>query len=378
MNNPVARAPLALVEAVFVVKQLLSAIAYLHAANIVHRDIKPENTLIWGAARGAGGERLLHVKITDYGTMRTAVEGEGLTVGSGTRNFMAPEVDAATGLAAGRERKEVASYDGGADVFSVGATFFFLVRAGRPRLCSEALAARLHPQFARAPPAYAYAQYHPPLPPPPPLSFFPAGVGRVALGEHEKDVGGALGRGNQRDPRKEQGVVQSARARGVGGCKGCCCCCCCGGGGGGFGGRQGRASGGGGGGGGGRGHWPAVQGGRGRGRRGSRGDGSGDAAPKGGAQAAQREHAELLFPARHAPAGAAGGARGPARAVGRRRRRRRRRQAAVPLLRGAGACVVRRKPLAGLEDAGGCVRRRRPAAGKQELANTAKAIAETR
>ena len=149
MNNPVARAPLALVEAVFVVKQLLSAIAYLHAANIVHRDIKPENTLIWGAAQGAGGERLLHVKITDYGTMRTAVEGEGLTVGSGTRNFMAPEVDAATGLAAGR--KEVASYDGGADVFSVGATFFFLVRAGRPRLCSEALAARLHPQFARAP-----------------------------------------------------------------------------------------------------------------------------------------------------------------------------------------------------------------------------------
>jgi hypothetical protein len=102
MNNPVARAPLALVEAVFVVKQLLSAIAYLHAANIVHRDIKPENTLIWGAARGAGGERLLHVKITDYGTRRTAMEGEGLTVGSGTRNFMAPEVDAATGLAAGR------------------------------------------------------------------------------------------------------------------------------------------------------------------------------------------------------------------------------------------------------------------------------------
>jgi len=130
MNNPVARAPLALVEAVYVVKQLLSAIAYLHAANIVHRDIKPENTLIWGAAQGAGGERLLHVKITDYGTMRTAVAGEGLTVGSGTRNFMAPEVDAATGVA-GRERREVASYDGGADVFSVGATFFFLVRRAR-------------------------------------------------------------------------------------------------------------------------------------------------------------------------------------------------------------------------------------------------------
>jgi len=127
MNNPIARAPLALVEAVYVVKQLLSAIAYLHAANIVHRDIKPENTLVWGVSRGAGGERLLHVKITDYGTMRTAMAGEGLTVGSGTRNFMAPEVDAVTGVA-GKERKEVASYDGGADVFSVGATFFFLVR----------------------------------------------------------------------------------------------------------------------------------------------------------------------------------------------------------------------------------------------------------
>ena len=90
-NNPICRAPCTLREAVCVVRQVLHALAYLHscAPPIVHRDIKPENILIWGSDKcPATGENLLTVKVTDYGTLRTAPGGssaEDLTLGRGTQ-----------------------------------------------------------------------------------------------------------------------------------------------------------------------------------------------------------------------------------------------------------------------------------------------------
>lgn len=41
--------------------QLISAVAYLHASNIVHRDIKPENILL------ASCDSDTHVKLSDFG-----------------------------------------------------------------------------------------------------------------------------------------------------------------------------------------------------------------------------------------------------------------------------------------------------------------------
>jgi hypothetical protein len=55
--------------------------------------------LVWGAERCARtGEQLLTVKVTDYGTLRTAgSSSEDLTLGRGTQAFMAPEVEEQAG-----------------------------------------------------------------------------------------------------------------------------------------------------------------------------------------------------------------------------------------------------------------------------------------
>ena len=132
-SNPLKRAPFTAREAVHVIQQVLSAVAHLHAATppVIHRDVKPENVLIWGSSADAvSGEVLLDVKLTDYGTMRR-VDTRDLTVGTGTRAFMASEVDTQSGENA-KTRRPIGSYDASADVFSTGATLFFLVTAQSP------------------------------------------------------------------------------------------------------------------------------------------------------------------------------------------------------------------------------------------------------
>ncbi|CBH14081.1 protein kinase, putative [Trypanosoma brucei gambiense DAL972] len=62
-----------------VLRQLLTALTYLHARGVAHRDVKPQNILIKGDV----------VKITDFGTARQGVGSEDV---QGTLRYMAPEV----------------------------------------------------------------------------------------------------------------------------------------------------------------------------------------------------------------------------------------------------------------------------------------------
>ncbi|KAG8344129.1 putative protein kinase [Trypanosoma vivax] len=64
---------------VHVLRQLLTALTYLHARGVAHRDVKPQNILIKGNT----------VKITDFGTAR---QGVGSAEVQGTLRYMAPEV----------------------------------------------------------------------------------------------------------------------------------------------------------------------------------------------------------------------------------------------------------------------------------------------
>ena len=95
-----------------VMRNFISALAYLHAKNIVHRDLKPENLLL------ASKENNWDLKIADFG-LATVIEGEKLYLRCGSPGYVAPELLQEKG------------YNCQADMFSVG-VIFYIILTGRP------------------------------------------------------------------------------------------------------------------------------------------------------------------------------------------------------------------------------------------------------
>ena len=62
-------------------KQLLSAVAYMHDKGILHRDLKPENVLFFNDSLESP------LKIVDFGTSTMIKEGQLLSEDVGTPLF---------------------------------------------------------------------------------------------------------------------------------------------------------------------------------------------------------------------------------------------------------------------------------------------------
>ncbi len=97
-----------------IIIRVLEGLGHAHAHTIIHRDIKPSNILL-----GTDGQP----RIVDFGLARSINEEKQLTIAGemvGTAYFMSPE----QGLAA--------KVDHRADLYSTGATYFYLLTAKYP------------------------------------------------------------------------------------------------------------------------------------------------------------------------------------------------------------------------------------------------------
>ncbi len=94
-------------EAAWVMKQLMSAVNYIHTNNICHRDIKPENILL-------DTKKDNIIKIIDWGTARFFDKNKKMNKISGTPYYIAPEV-------------LFEKYDEKCDVWSCGIIMYILL-----------------------------------------------------------------------------------------------------------------------------------------------------------------------------------------------------------------------------------------------------------
>lgn len=67
-------------------RQIFTAVAYLHEHKIVHRDLKPENFLL----KTPGDES--SIKLIDFGLARPLKENEIMTQANGSMFYIAPEI----------------------------------------------------------------------------------------------------------------------------------------------------------------------------------------------------------------------------------------------------------------------------------------------
>jgi calcium-dependent protein kinase len=79
-------------KAAYIMKQILSAVSYLHSSKIIHRDLKPENMLVENKRKNKSGEEEINIKIIDFGTCNFIDKNAKLSLKVGSPYYIAPEV----------------------------------------------------------------------------------------------------------------------------------------------------------------------------------------------------------------------------------------------------------------------------------------------
>lgn len=105
------------IQAAHIMKQMLSAVAYLHHKGVVHRDLKLENFLFKNEPKDADNPG--DIKMIDFGFSEIFWNKPKMTLAVGTAGYMAPEmVD---------KKEEKTGYDRGVDMWSLGVVAYILM-----------------------------------------------------------------------------------------------------------------------------------------------------------------------------------------------------------------------------------------------------------
>lgn len=124
-------------QAAYLVKQVLSGVAYLHSKGIVHRDLKLENLLLDGDLPKST------VKIADFGLSKVFSSNATLSTVCGSPLYMAPEL---------LMLDQKSAYSPAVDVWSIGIILFILLAGYSPfgvlLLLSTRIALILYPRNA--------------------------------------------------------------------------------------------------------------------------------------------------------------------------------------------------------------------------------------
>ncbi|KAJ2355172.1 Calcium/calmodulin-dependent protein kinase type I [Coemansia sp. RSA 2618] len=106
-------------EAAYVIKQIVSGVAYIHKQGFVHRDIKTENCLIRTDQSGVP----ISIAIADFGMayyMGNRPENSIVTEKCGTPGYMAPEMLTRSG------------YGKAIDMWAIGVITYFILSGTTP------------------------------------------------------------------------------------------------------------------------------------------------------------------------------------------------------------------------------------------------------
>jgi len=118
--------PLKEFQAQVVLRQLLSAINFLHQQGIIHRDVKPQNLLLKNR-NNSKDSKCFDIRLSDFGFSVKWSPGDPLLRDArGTPSFMAPEM-----LTAEMD-DDAPGYSREVDLWAVGATLYYLLSGVSP------------------------------------------------------------------------------------------------------------------------------------------------------------------------------------------------------------------------------------------------------